>query len=619
MAFGRRNLGRAAQGLLALAMVLLALFPPAAIAQAGRVPVAGAPAAFNDELRRLLRNEEEPESLFEARRQSERAAAVVARLLESEGYYQAEVDSWAEGVDTFTRGVRATTGPLFIYTTARIDYLGGRPDEQTIRELEALLAPLDPGIPARAEPVIETGDALLAHLRAAGYPDAIAQPVDALADARENTVEIAFQLQPGMRASFGEVSYTGLGRTRLDFLEKLEPWEPGERYTPQKLDEFRARLAETGLFDSAAARLAPTGEPDASGLISRDVLVEIRERDRHTIALGATVSTSDGSGVDAEWERRNLTGRGDSLKVGAQVATLQRRIETTWRRPHIGRYGRNVSFGGKVEDFETDAFDQTGGSVSATIEEQLTQRVRASVGAEAGFASILDDRSRKDCLARNPGSLACDSDRRDIYLLSATGAAEYVGVRDILDPRDGVRARASVEPGLTTGDTEIGYTRLLGEASIYFDIGSDNLIGALRGRAGTMFGGIGVPPDRLFYAGGGGSVRGYEYQSLSPVDSDPLTNVPTGGRSLVEVSAELRYRATDSLGYVVFVDAGGAFDADAADAVDDSLAKTAGVGAGFGVRYYAGFGPLRADVAIPLSKREGDADFQVYISIGQAF
>src|SRR5690349_23627347 len=61
------------------------------------------------------------------------------------------------------------------------------------------------------------------------------------------------------------------------------------------------------------------------------------------------------------------------------------------------------------------------------------------IWAETGFASILDDQSRSDCLARNPGSLACDSDRRDVYLLSATGTAEYVGVRDILDPRDGLR------------------------------------------------------------------------------------------------------------------------------------------------------------------------------------
>ncbi len=607
MAFGRRNLSRAVQGLLALAMMLFALFPAPAFAQAGRVPVEGIPASFSDDLRRLLRDEAEPESLFEARRQAERAAAIVEKLLESEGYYQAEVESWAEGIDTFTRGVRVTTGPLFIYTTARIDFLGGKPDEQTIAELESLLAPLDPGIPARAQPVIETGDALLARLRAAGYPDAASQPVDALADGRDNSVEIAFQLQPGLRASFGEVTYTGLGRTRIDFLDKLKPWQPGERYSPQKLDEFRGRLAETGLFDSAAARLEPVNDADATAPVTRDVLVELRERERHTIALGATASTSDGSGVEGEWVRRNLTGRGDSLRVAAQIATLERRLETTWRRPHIRRYGRNVSLGAKIEDFETDAYDQTGGSVSATIEEQVTPRVRASLGAEAGYASILDDQARQQC-AGVPAP--CDPDRRNIYILSATGAAEYLGVRDILDPRDGVRARASVEPGLTSGDTNIGYTRFMGEASIYFDVGSDNLIAALRGRVGTIIGPDGAPPDRLFYAGGGGSVRGYEYQSLSPRDANGLL---IGGRSLVDMSAELRYRASDRLGYVVFVDAGAA-GTNVEPPIDSMSA-----GVGFGVRYFIGFGPLRADIAVPLNKKEGDADFQIYISIGQAF
>src|SRR5262245_54753389 len=116
MAFGRRNLGRAGQALLVLVTMLFALPPAPAFGQDGRVPVEGAPPALNDELRRLLREEPQPETLFEARRQADRAAASAARLLESEGYYQAEVEPWAEGVETFTRGVRVTLGPLFIYT-----------------------------------------------------------------------------------------------------------------------------------------------------------------------------------------------------------------------------------------------------------------------------------------------------------------------------------------------------------------------------------------------------------------------------------------------------------------------------------------------------------------------
>src|SRR5262245_19004062 len=119
MAFGRRKLSRASQVLSALAMMLLAIMSSPAFAQAGHVPVQGIPQALGDDLKRLQREEPNPETLFEAQRQANRAAEVVAKFLESQGYYQAEVEPWAEGVQTFTRGVRVTLGPLFIYSSAR--------------------------------------------------------------------------------------------------------------------------------------------------------------------------------------------------------------------------------------------------------------------------------------------------------------------------------------------------------------------------------------------------------------------------------------------------------------------------------------------------------------------
>jgi translocation and assembly module TamA len=71
----------------------------------------------------------------------------------------------------------------------------------------------------------------------------------------------------------------------------------------------------------------------------------------------------------------------------------------------------------------------------------------------------------------------------------------------------------------TAGDTNIVYGRLSGEASIYSDFGTEgDFVGALRGRLGAIIGPNGAPPDRLFFAGGGGSMRGYEYQSVSPRD-----------------------------------------------------------------------------------------------------
>ena len=98
---------------------------------------------------------------------------------------------------------------------------------------------------------------------------------------------------------------------------------------------------------------------------------------------------------------------------------------------------------------------------------------------------------------------------------------------------------------------------------------------------------------------------------MGPVNDQ---NVPLGGRSSVELGAELRIRVTDSVGLVPFVDAGNVYDS-MLPVPSQSLL----VGTGLGLRYYTPFGPLRLDVAAPLPKRPHDDPVQVYISLGQAF
>jgi translocation and assembly module TamA len=588
---------------MALAAACLAIIPSALAQQApsaqGRVPIEGLPAFIGDAMKALQREEPAPQSLFEARRQAERAAQLVSTLLESEGYYQADVQVLAEGETEFRRSVRVSPGTLFTYASRAIAYPNETPDNTTRGELDSLLSPLVPGAPARARPVIDTGEALIARLREAGYPDARLEPVDALADAATHSVELTFRLRPGLRASFGDLSVTGLVYTQPQFIDRLRPWRDGELLTPKELDEFRARLAATGLFSSAAVSLAEGAQTRGDGLTERNITVALQERERFTIAAGASASTSEGVGVDGVWEIRNLTGQGDRLRTTGQIASLQARLGLNYRMPDLGRYGRNLEIGGEVEDFSTDAFSQTGVNLSASVEDQLTPRVLGSVGAELGYARIFDN-----------AALRSAGIGRDVMIISGFGRAEYVGVSDILDPSDGVRARLSLEPGITFGDTNIAFARISGEASIYARLGADTLVGALRGRLGAIVGPNGAPPDRLFFAGGGGSVRGYEYQSLSPRDA---AGQLTGGRSLIELSGEVRWRADDRLGYVAFVDAGSA-GSDIQPSVADMR-----LGAGIGIRYYTDFGPLRADIAVPLRRREGEAAVQFYISIGQAF
>jgi hypothetical protein len=112
------------------------------------------------------------------------------------------------------------------------------------------------------------------------------------------------------------------------------------------------------------------------------------------------------------------------------------------------------------------------------------------------------------------------------------------------------------------------------------------------------------------FAGGGGSVRGYAYRGIGVNNPDGTVS---GGRYLLEASAEARYKVTGDIGVVGFVD-GGYVAADSFPGLDQLR-----IGAGIGLRYYTSLGPLRADIAIPLNKQDGDPDYAIYVGIGQAF
>ncbi len=154
------------------------------------------------------------------------------------------------------------------------------------------------------------------------------------------------------------------------------------------------------------------------------------------------------------------------------------------------------------------------------------------------------------------------------------------------------------------------YVRAQLDGSAYLSLGESAIL-AGRVRLGTLQGAerLDVAPSRRFYAGGGGSVRGFGYQELGPKDPN---GDPIGGRSLNEAAIEVRYRFGD-YGVVAFADAGQVYESTLPEFSDLRF------GAGIGGRFYTNFGPLRVDVATPINRREGEGWISVYVSIGQAF
>ena len=119
----------------------------------------------------------------------------------------------------------------------------------------------------------------------------------------------------------------------------------------------------------------------------------------------------------------------------------------------------------------------------------------------------------------------------------------------------------------------------------------------------------GTAPNFLFQSGGGGTVRGQPYQSLG-VDNGGTTS---GGRSFLGLSGELRGKVRGNISLVGFADAGYI----GAESFYDGTGEWH-AGAGLGLRYDTAVGPIRLDVATPVSGSTGDG-VQVYIGIGQAF
>jgi translocation and assembly module TamA len=262
-----------------------------------------------------------------------------------------------------------------------------------------------------------------------------------------------------------------------------------------------------------------------------------------------------------------------------------------------------------VYDTNTPAYDQEGVMASADVTHRWGRNATFGLtGTYFTWGGSIDVSRTRELGVETLTPLGRD-------LVTFTGLADMAIDRsdNALNPTRGWRATARIEPTLLTGDGTFPYLKIQGQVSGYlpFDVKGDTVLAA-RLHLGSITNGTveDIPAPQRFFAGGGGSVRGFGFQEVGPRFSD---NTPEGGLSLAEASVELRRRLTEKWGVVVFVDAGTVGDAQFPSFRESSI------GGGFGIRYNLGFGPIRVDFATPLTSRRGESPLQVYVSIGQSF
>jgi translocation and assembly module TamA len=541
----------------------------------------------------------------------------IAAALRSRGYYDSRVTATvasqpvedATALDAIDQTPEAdkthfvfdvATGPVYRVSDLAIE---GPPAVVGYPGLDRSKLTLGPGKPADATVILATEDEILAQVKERGYALAGVARREVLIDHATREAHVTFIVEPGPVARMGRVRFSGTEKVDTTYLQRRVPYETGDAYTPAKVTALRDRLTALGVFN--AVRIKPATALDANGELPIDV--ELTDRPARTIGFGASYETQLGVGVNAYWMHRNLFGQAESLKLSAEV----NRIAQGGNPTDIG-YGFKIDF--RKPDWWTKQQDATANA--AAVNEIYDAYRRKAVTFGVGLDRIFSPQWR--------AKIGLTSEVSEIQRYGITGNYKLVGLpmQGILnkadsdvEPTKGFRLTLNLTPyaDLTNNNDFFAIARLTGTA--YLNVSGDGR-SVLAGRAsfGTIPGGTNanIPFDKLFYAGGGGSVRGFAYQSAGPRDA---YNNPLGGASVVEGSVEFRQRIGKSFGGVAFVDAGSAYT----DTLPNFSQMPPRIGAGVGVRYYTDFGPARLDVAMPLNKRDGDAPFGLYVSIGQAF
>ncbi|WP_078057926.1 autotransporter assembly complex protein TamA [Rhizobium rhizosphaerae] len=541
----------------------------------------------------VIRARDDRERLLAALYEQARYGGVVDMTIDGQS-----IDSLPP-IPDFPRGqpipvvVHVTPGPVF--SVGKVHLTGD------IAGSDPAAYDLAPGRRADSTVILKAGRQAVDDLKQTAHPFAKMTERQAVADHSNDTVDVTLGAESGPQATFGAVGVTGTKRMNPEFVARYSRLDTRKPYSPEELRKAQERLRALGVFSSISVKEG-TALDSLGGL---PLTIEVSEGKQRYFGVGANYSSADGFGAQAYWGHRNLFGEAESLRIEGEVSRLGIKDVTdfdysagiTYVEP--GAFGPPTSFTASLKAAALDPEGYTAKTVTGLgmASYELNDTDTVSAGVEVAWATIEDAFGNRDYLTP---SLPIEfiRDARD----------------DKLNPKSGYRASLAIKPSYEIyGQTPFVSTE--GSITGYRGFGTkESTVLAARLAAGIVGGGDDtlddIPATRRFFLGGGGTVRGYAYQEISPVNAkgDEL-----GGRSYVNINLEARIGVTETISVVPFIDAATV----SAKAVPDFNDIRAG--AGIGVRYNTGFGPIRVDVALPLNPYPGGTRYGIYAGIGQTF
>jgi len=464
---------------------------------------------------------------------------------------------------------------------------------------------LVPGAKAGSLTILRAAEAISLQLKEEGRPLTEVTRREVVADHATETVDLTIAVEAGPVAPLGAVTVKGARAVDSEFIAYYSRLRPGQTYSPEQLRKAGERLRTLGVFSSVTINEAEGLEPDGSLPIG----IVVSEGKHRYFGIGASYSSVDGGGIEGYWGHRNLFGQAESLRIEgsvrglgelenvSDVSSLDYTAGITFIKPGAFVPSGTLEASVRGSTSTTDYYDAATVTGSVSYAYELTDFDTAKAGVSLAYDSIDD---------------AFGDDNE--YLTFGVPISYIRDTRDNrLNATEGHYGTVTLTPSYDFfGQTF--FTSLEGSISGYLGFGEDDRF-VLAGRlnAGTLVGGddlSAIPATRRFFAGGGGSVRGYAFQEITPYNA---ADEGTGGRSYVTVNLEARIGVTDTIGIVPFLDIGSVGDNTVPDFNDIKM------GAGVGLRYKTPFGPLRLDVAVPLDPYSGGNRYAIYAGIGQSF
>lgn len=453
-----------------------------------------------------------------------------------------------------------------------------------------------PGAPATTPILREAAEAGISAWRQTGHAVARVAGQEIVARHPQAQLDVAIRLDPGPVLRFGALVPEGEDRMRPERIREIAGLPTGEVFNPDELDRAQDRLRRTGVFRSVALRERP---PTPDGTM--DITAELVEAPPRRFGFGAEVSSTEGARLTGYWLHRNLFGGAERLRFDAEISGISSvdggldwLLSAEIDRPATFTPDTLLRANVAIEYLDEPSFVETLISGGVGVEHRFSDTITAELGIALRYSDITDGfGDRTVTMVQLPAALTYDS--RDDPLDARSGlygSLELIPFA-VLDGDGGIRATLDARGYYAFGQS--GDTRLAGRLQL-----------------GTVEGAsiLDLPPDFLFFSGGGGTVRGQDYQSLGAIQAGQSS----GGRGFLGLSAELRHDLTDRIGLAAFYDAGYV----SADPIwDDS--GTWHSGAGIGLRYNTPIGAIRLDVATPVSGPGSGDRVYFYIGIGQAF